>query len=155
MEFHTFIDVCCQNNAFFNHCASIWDPFLIRLKISDFLSPLDSDLGRKWSFEDVFKLAKLLFSLIKSGGFSHSISFKNWLKNQFFVKTTYLEWPRNHSEHPIWSGIKFPVYRDPQTAIWGKIGGFRFKSPHREQILLLLLKLIFQNLKIFSGFRNG
>ena len=75
-----------------------------------------------------------------SGGFSRSISFKNWSKNRFFVKTTYLEWHRNHSEHSIWSGIKFPVYRDPQTAIWAKIGGFRFKSHHREQILLLLLE---------------
>ena len=77
----------------------------------------------------------------------HQKFVKNSSKNQFFVKTTYLEWPRNHSEHPIWSGIKFPVYREPQTAIWGKIGGFRFKSPHREQILLLLLKY-------FLGHRN-
>ena len=69
----------------------------------------------------------------------HQKFVKNSSKNRFFVKTTYLEWPRNHSEHPIWSGIKFPVYRDPQTAILGKIGGFRFKSPHREQIFLLLL----------------
>ena len=56
----------------------------------------------------------------------------------FFVKTTWA-WPGNHSEHPIGSGMKFLICRDPQTAIWGKIGGFRFKSPHREQILLLLL----------------
>ena len=47
-----------------------------------------------------------------------------------------------HSEHPIRSSIKFPVYRHPQTAIWGKIGGFRFKSPYREQMLLLLLMII-------------
>ena len=62
---------------------------------------------------------------------------KNVVKNRFFVKTTYSQWPGNHFEHPIGSGM--PVNcRDPQTVIWGKIGDFRFKSPHREQILLLL-----------------
>ena len=57
----------------------------------------------------------------------------------FFVKTTYSQWPGDHSEHLIGSGMLFLICRDPQTAIWGKIGGFRFKSPHREQILLFLL----------------
>ena len=68
-------------------------------------------------------------------------SFKNWSKNRFFVKTTYSQCAGNHSEHAIRSGMKFSLIWDPRTAIWGKIGGFRFKSPHREQMLLLLLNL--------------
>ena len=57
MKFHTFIDVFRQNNVISDHCASIWDLHSIRLEISDFLRPLDSHLGQKWRFEDVFKLA--------------------------------------------------------------------------------------------------
>ena len=72
-------------------------------------------------------------------------------KNRFFVKTTYSQLPGNHSEHPIGSGMKFLICRDPQTAIWGKIGGFCFKSPHREQILLLLLRSLEQFIQTLKG----
>ena len=51
----------------------------------------------------------------------------------FFVKATYSQWPGDHSEYPIGSGMLFLICRDPQTAILGKTGGFRFKFPHREQ----------------------
>ena len=63
----------------------------------------------------------------------------------FFVNMTYVQYPRNHSEPTIQLGIKFLSCRHSQTAIRGKTGGFRFKSPHREQILLLLLILIFKS----------
>ena len=67
----------------------------------------------------------------------HQKFVKNSSKTRFFVKMTTLQCTKNHSEPPIGSGIKFWVCRTPWTAISGKIGGFRFKSPHREQILLL------------------
>ena len=81
------------------------------------------------------------------------ISFKNSSNSRFFVNMTYVQYPRNHSEPTIGSGIKFLSCRHPRTAIRGKIGGFRFKSPHREQILLLLLmfSLVFRK---FLTMRN-
>ena len=70
-------------------------------------------------------------------------SLRNWSKNTFLVKATYSQCAGNQSEHTNGSGMKFLIFWDPRTAIKGKIGGFRIKSPHREQILLS-----FWNLKI-------
>ena len=54
---------------------------------------------------------------------------------QVFVKTTYSQWPGNHFEYLIGSDMKFLNCRVPQTVIWGKIGGFHFKSPYRVLLM--------------------
>ena len=63
-------------------------------------------------------------------------------KNTFFVKTTYSQCAGNQSVFFFGSGRIFLIFRDPLTASKGKIGGFRFKSPYREQKLVLLFNAL-------------
>ena len=62
---------------------------------------------------------------------------KKLVKKQVFRKYDFVQYPRNHSEPTIGSGIKFLSCRHPRTAIRGKTGGFHTKYLHREQMLLL------------------
>ena len=71
----------------------------------------------------------------------HQKFVKKSSKNTFFVKTTYSQCAGNQSVFFFGSGRIFLIFRDPLTASKGKIGGFRFKSLYREQMLLLLLMI--------------